>query len=76
MSPRETRPTTTYSVAPTDREPLHERLHGLGAVDEQPGSYEAWRTKLSDGASQARAILYESGKLVISGHAPAFDTAI
>jgi len=51
-------------------------LHGLGAVDEQPGSYEAWRTKLSDGASQARAILYESGKLVISGHAPAFDTAI
>jgi len=51
-------------------------LHGLGAVDEQPGSYEAWRTKLSDGASQARAILYQSGKLVISGHAPAFDTAI
>jgi ribonuclease HIII len=51
-------------------------LHGLGGVDERPGPYEAWRTKLSDGASQARAILYQSGKLVVSGHAPAFDTAI
>src|SRR5205823_3639173 len=35
LSTRETRPTTTYTVAPADREPLHERLHGLGAVDEQ-----------------------------------------
>ena len=51
-------------------------MHSLGAVDEQPGPYETWRTKLSDGASQARAILYQSGKLVVSGHAPAYDTAI
>jgi ribonuclease HIII len=29
--------------------------------------------KLSDGTSQAVAIMYQSGKLVISGHAPAFD---
>jgi len=72
----ETRPTTTYAIAPADREPLHEQLHGLGAVDEKPGPYEAWRTRLSDGGSQARAILYQSGKLVISGHAPAFDTAM
>src|SRR2546426_1117393 len=64
LSARETRPTTTYAVAPADREPLHERLHGLGAVDEQPGPYEAWRTKLSDGVSQARAILYQSSKTV------------
>ncbi len=76
MPARETRPTTTYSIAPADREPLHEQLHGLGGVDEQPGPYEAWRTRLFDGGSQARAILYQSGKLVISGHAPAFDVAM
>jgi ribonuclease HIII len=45
-------------------------------MDEPPGSYEAWRVKLADGGSQARAILYSSGKLVVSGHAPAFDQAI
>jgi ribonuclease HIII len=32
--------------------------------------------KLSDAASQAVAILYTSGKLVISGHAPAYDRTI
>lgn len=32
--------------------------------------------KLSDRASQAVAIMYRSGKLVISGHAPAFDQAV
>ena len=32
--------------------------------------------KLSDGASQATAIMYRSGKLVIAGHAPAFDHAV
>jgi ribonuclease HIII len=32
--------------------------------------------KLSDGISQAVAIMYLSGKLVIFGHAPAFDQAV
>jgi len=32
--------------------------------------------KLSDGTSQATAIMYQSGKLVIAGHAPAFDHAV
>ena len=32
--------------------------------------------RLSDGASQATAIMYQSGKLVIAGHAPAFDHAV
>jgi ribonuclease HIII len=63
-------------VAPADREPLHERLHALSGLDEPPGAYEAWRVKLSDADSQARAILYQSGKLVVSGHAPAFDQVI
>jgi ribonuclease HIII len=31
--------------------------------------------KLSDGSSHATAIMYQSGKLVIAGHAPAFDHA-
>jgi len=63
-------------VALADREPIHERLHGLGGIDEPPGPYEAWRLKLSDRGSQATAILYQSGKLVISGHAPVFDQAL
>ncbi|HVS07694.1 MAG TPA: ribonuclease HIII [Candidatus Dormibacteraeota bacterium] len=32
--------------------------------------------KLSEGTSQATAIMYQSGKLVIAGHAPAFDHAV
>jgi len=63
-------------VAPADRERIHEALHALGGLDEPPGLYEAWRAKLSIGGSDARAILYSSGKLVVSGYAPAFDQAI
>lgn len=59
-----------------DREQIHELLRGLGGVDESPGPYEAWRIKLSAGGSRALAILYRSGKLVISGDAPVFDQAI
>ncbi|HYY46117.1 MAG TPA: ribonuclease HIII [Candidatus Angelobacter sp.] len=76
MPARETRPTTTHSIAVADRDRVHHDLLGLGGVDEPPGPYEAWRIKLSDGGSQARAILYQSGKLVVSGHAPAFDQVI
>ena len=63
-------------MAPADRERIHEALHALGGLDEPPGLYEAWRAKLSIGGSDARAILYTSGKLVVSGYAPAFDQAI
>ena len=63
-------------MAPADREQIHEALHGLGGLDEPPGPYEAWRATLAVGGSQARAIQYASGKLVVSGHAPAFDQAI
>ncbi|HEV3097214.1 MAG TPA: ribonuclease HIII [Candidatus Dormibacteraeota bacterium] len=76
MPARQSRPSTTFSVAPADRERIHEALHALGGLDEPPGPYEAWRAKLSDGDSQARAILYTSGKLVVSGHAPAFDQVV
>jgi ribonuclease HIII len=73
---RESRPTTTYSVAQADRGRVREQLQALGGIDEPAGPYEAWRLRLSEGGSQARAILYNSGKLVVSGHAPAFDQAI
>ena len=73
MPARESRPTTTYAVAPADRERIHEALHARGGLDEPPGPYEVWRTTLSVGSSRARAILYSTGKLVVSGHAPAFD---
>ena len=47
----------------------------MGGVDEPAGPYEAWRIKLSDAGSPALAILYRSGKLVLSGEAPIFDRA-
>jgi ribonuclease HIII len=60
-------------VAQADRGRLREQLQALGGIDEPAGPYEAWRMKLSGSGGDARAILYHSGKLVVSGHAPAFD---
>jgi hypothetical protein len=73
---REPRPTTTYTIPKGDREGLLHRLGSIGGIGQPPGPYESWRVKLSDGASQATAILYQSGKLVVAGHAPAFDQAV
>jgi ribonuclease HIII len=70
----ETRPTTTYAISPADQDRLREALYGADAVDQPPGGpYEKWRLKLTLDRSQALAILYTSGKLVLSGQAPAFD---
>ncbi len=76
MAQREARPTATYSVSKTDQPRLLERFRGLGGAELPAGPYESWRVKLSDGTSQATAIMYHSGKLVIAGHAPAFDHAV
>jgi ribonuclease HIII len=62
-------------VSKTDQVRLQEQLHQIGGVDLPPGPYEGWRVKLSEGPSQAVVIMYRSGKLVLSGHAPAFDQA-
>jgi ribonuclease HIII len=59
-----------------DQEDLQQQLQTVGGVELSPGPYESWRVKLVDGTSQATAIMYRSGKLVISGHAPAFDHAV
>src|SRR6202048_5571708 len=73
---RQVRPTATYSVSKADQPRLLEQLRGQHGAELPPGPYESWRVKLSDGTSQATAIMYQSGKLVISGHAPAFDQAV
>src|SRR5260370_24555897 len=59
-----------------DRQSLLHQLGSIGGIDQPPGPYESWRVKLSDRASQATAIMYQSGKLVLAGHAPAFDHAV
>jgi ribonuclease HIII len=76
LGQREVRPTATYSVSKVDQPSLLEQFRRLAAAELPPGPYESWRVKLSDGTSQATAIMYQSGKLVIAGHAPAFDQAV
>ena len=73
MAKGEPRPTRTYSVAVGDRESLHQQLLQGEASDLAAGAYESWRVKTTADASQALAILYRSGKLVLAGQAPAFD---
>jgi ribonuclease HIII len=63
-------------VSKADQPSLLEQFRRVSAAEPPPGPYESWRVKLSDGTSQATAIMYQSGKLVISGHAPAFDQAV
>ena len=75
MEQREARPTATYSVSKADQPSLLLRFREHAAAEVPPGPYESWRVKLSAGTSQAVAIMYRSGKLVLSGHAPAFDQA-
>ncbi len=67
--PRDSRATVTYFVPAAERQRLREVLTKASAAELAPGPYEAWRARLR----QATAILYESGKLVISGPAPAFE---
>src|SRR5260370_3694821 len=59
-----------------DRQSLLHQLGSIGGIDQPPGPYESWRVKLSDRAGQATAVMYQSGKLVIAGHAPAFDQGV
>ena len=76
MVSRELRPTTTFAIQKADQKGLLQRLQAIGGAELSPGPYEFWRVKLSEGTSQATAIMYRSGKLVLAGHAPAFDHAI
>ncbi len=67
--PRDSRATVTYFVPAAARHRLREVLTKAAAAELPAGPYEAWRARWR----QATAILYESGKLVISGPAPASE---
>lgn len=75
MPVRDPRPTTTYTIAPANRDRLAQSLRDAGALEAPAGPYESWRLTLDDKGSRALAILYRSGKLVLSGHGPAYDRA-
>jgi ribonuclease HIII len=76
LAQREARPTATYSVSKADQPRLFTEFRSLEGTELPEGPYESWRVKLTDGPSQATAIMYQSGKLVIAGHAPAFDRMV
>jgi len=67
--PQDSRATVTYFVPAAERQRLRDDLTKASAAELPAGPYEAWRARWR----QATAILYESGKLVISGPAPAFE---
>jgi ribonuclease HIII len=67
--PRDGRATVTYFVPAPERQRLRDVLTQASAAELPAGPYEAWRTRWRE----ATAILYESGKLVISGPPPAFE---
>jgi ribonuclease HIII len=63
------RATVTYFVPAAERQRLRAVLTKASAAELPAGPYEAWRARWRE----ATAILYESGKLVISGPPPAFE---
>lgn len=65
----EGRASLTYVIPVAERNRLRDLLSDAAAAELPAGAYEAWRMRLR----QATAILYESGKLVISGPAPSVD---
>lgn len=67
--PQDSRRSVTYEIPVAGRQPLRDVLTNASAAELPAGPYETWRARWR----QATAILYESGKLVISGPAPAFE---
>jgi ribonuclease HIII len=65
----DSRATVTYFVPAAERQRVRDVLTKASAAEWPAGPYEAWRARWR----QATVILYESGKLVISGPAPAFE---
>ncbi len=65
----DSRATVTYFVPAAERQRLRDVLTRASAAESPAGPYEAWRARWR----LATAILYESGKLVVSGPAPAFE---
>jgi hypothetical protein len=57
------------------RDRLRSTLEEAAAAELTAGKHEAWRVRLSRGGSEATVVLYQSGKCVVQGQAPAFDEA-
>jgi len=73
----EPRPNKTIQIPTRDFQLEARRVLAMaGAVELQANTHEAWRMQLRRGRSNATAILYESGKCVLQGSAPAWQTAL
>lgn len=72
--PTETRETFTIRLPGDDlQQRTREALVDLNADVQEARQHERWRIRLTRGKSAATAVLYNSGKLVLSGTAPAHD---
>jgi len=72
----EQRGTQTFELPTAQmQETYHTALQDTGAVEEPAHDHEMWRLRLSRGRSRATVVLYKSGRCVIQGTAPAWDTA-
>jgi ribonuclease HIII len=72
----EERETLSFQLpTPQLREGYRSALNDIGAVDDDAHEHEAWRVRLSRGRSRVTVVLYNSGKCVIQGTAPAWDLA-
>jgi ribonuclease HIII len=70
----ENRDSLTLSLPPGEvTEQVFSALLATGAGAEEAREHEAWRLRLARGKSGANAVLYNSGKLVVQGTAPAHD---
>jgi ribonuclease HIII len=73
---------------PEDRQPLSlvlpaplqsgclAALQDAGFLPETPGDHEKWRLRLAQGRSRVTVVLYNSGKCVLQGTAPAWEFAL
>lgn len=68
-------PAGSYLIAAAVQPTLRAALLGAGARETAGGAHEAWRVRLPTGAAVATIILYQSGRLVISGTPEAVEDA-
>jgi ribonuclease HIII len=73
----EPRETISFQLpTPSLQERFRNVLRDLRATADIALDYEAWRMRITRGRSRAAVILYNSGKCVLQGTAPAWDEAL
>jgi ribonuclease HIII len=66
----------TYMIkSPPRRQRARQLLIEAGAVEQEAKAHEDWRLRLEEGAAAATIAQYGSGKCLVQGTAPAWDTA-